>query len=430
MKWSKTVGFILFMMAAIPSWSATKFVNKSATGSNNGTSWASAWTDLSSIGWSGLAAGDVVCIAGGTYSGSITTGASGTSGSPITIRRATAADTTCGSVTAGWNSAFDGQVVMTGTIEIATSYVTIDGAVSNGIQVIMQNPSGSAYVGVGGTSASTHNVTLRYIEVAGPCGSTPCHNLGDHRSFVIEHWNGSDYDTQDSWLLQYMNFHGACNNMVLYGETNLVIEHSRLADSLDSVGDICHPNVGNIGGGTATFRYNEVVNWDTEGLMFLGTGTWYIYGNIWHDPSTSSYPRYLESQTNNMLVYSYNNTLANIPYGTVLTSNGGTWSSSSQGRNNIYWNTNGTGGFSSDDYDFSNVSLSETHGQGKASNPFVSLTGENYHLTAHTNAGLSLGSPYNVDYDGNTRTTWDRGAYEFATGISPNPPTNLTGTAH
>ena len=208
-----------------------------------------------------------------------------------------------------------------------------------------------------------------------------------------------------------------------------MIENSRLADSLDSVGDVCHPNVGNIGGGTASFRYNEVVNWDTEGLMFLGTGTWYIYGNIWHDPSTSSYPRYLESQTSNMLVYSYNNTLVNIPYGTVLTSNGGTWSSSSQGRNNIYWNTNGAG-FSSDDYDLSSASLSEAHGQSKASNPFVNLAGQNYHLTAHTNAGQTLGSLYNVDYDGNIRTTWDRGAYEFNNGNSPNPPTNLTATPH
>jgi hypothetical protein len=426
MKWTKIV-ILLLVATTTPSWCATKFVNQSAGGSNNGTSWANAWTNLSSIGWSSLAAGDIVCVAGGTYSGSINTGASGSSGNPITIRRATAADKTCGSSTAGWNSAFDAQVVMKGTIEIGNSYITIDGAVSNGIQVVMQNPSGSTYVGVGGTSAATQHVTLRYIEVAGPCGSTPCHNLGDHRSFVIEHWNGSDYDKQDSWLLQYMNFHGACNNMVLYGETNFVIEHSRLADSLDSVGDICHPNVGNIGGGTATFRYNEVTNWDTEGLMFLGTGTWYVYGNIWHDPSTSSFPRYLESQTNSMLVYSYNNTLVNIPYGTVLTSNGGSWSSSSQGRNNIYWNTNGAG-FSSDDYDLSNASLSEAHAQSKASNPFVNLTGQNYHLSAHTSGGQNLGSPYNIDYDGNTRTTWDRGAYEFSSGTQPDPPTNLTGT--
>jgi hypothetical protein len=300
--------------------------------------------------------------------------------------------------------------------------------------VIMQNPSGNDYVGVSGAMGPTNHVTLRYIEISGPCGSTPCHNNGDHRSFEIEHWNGSNYDTQDSWLLQYMNIHGACNNMVLYGATNFIIEHSRLADSLDTTGNPCHPNVGNIGSGTATFRYNEIVNWAVEGLMFLGTGTWYIYGNVWHDPSTSSYPRFLETQTSNMLVYSYNNTLVNISYGTVLASNGGTWSSSSQGRNNIYWNTNGAGGFGSrDDYDFSNASLGEAHGQGSASNPFVNLnarTVAGYALAGHTTPGQNLGNPYNTDYAGNNRSTWDRGAYEFTNSSSPAPPTNLTATPH
>jgi hypothetical protein len=57
MKWLKTVCFILLAVVTVPSWSATKFVNKSATGSNNGSSWANAWTNVSSIGWSGLAAG-------------------------------------------------------------------------------------------------------------------------------------------------------------------------------------------------------------------------------------------------------------------------------------------------------------------------------------------------------------------------------------
>src|SRR5580704_13848468 len=133
MRWSKIVWVMMFA-ATTPSWATTKFVSQSATGSNNGTSWANAWTNVSSIGWSGLAAGDVVCVAGGTYSGSINTGASGTSSNPITIRRATAADATCGSSTAGWNAAFDAQVVF-GGINLKNNYVTIDGSVANGFKM-------------------------------------------------------------------------------------------------------------------------------------------------------------------------------------------------------------------------------------------------------------------------------------------------------
>lgn len=58
----------------------------------------------------------------------------------------------------------------------------------------------------------------------------------------------------------------------------------------------------------------------------------------------------------------------------------------------------------------------ETTGTG---NPFssTSLNNANFaKLTANTTAGTDLGAPYNVDMSGNTRTTWTRGAIEFAEG--------------
>jgi len=44
------------------------FVNKNATGSNNGSSWENAWNSFSSINWSGMNAGDILFISGGTVS--------------------------------------------------------------------------------------------------------------------------------------------------------------------------------------------------------------------------------------------------------------------------------------------------------------------------------------------------------------------------
>ena len=436
MKLSKSICFILFAAAALPSWSATKFVNKAASGSGNGTSWANAWTNVSSIGWSGLAAGDVVCVAGGTYSGNLSTGKSGASGNPITIRRATAADSTCGSGTAGWSAAFDSQVAIAG-INLANDYVTIDGAVPNGFTMTVANSSGSpSAVGV---SAPTNGVTLRYIEVAGPCGTAACNQNGDSRSINLNSWTGSSYALQNNMTIQYSNLHGSCTILWSAHSTNLIIEHTRFADSSDSTpgNPNCHPNViAEQDSTNATFRYNEVTNWEVEGIMACPNGgcssSWDIYGNVWHDPMGGSYPRVLESQGNaNGPYHVYNNTFVNVSYAVMSTANGGSFATGSAGANNIFWNSP-SGGLPTQNYDICNSSCGETNSQTySATDLFVNYAGHDYHLAKATTAGQTLTAPFNIDYDGNTRGAdgvWDRGAYEYG-GVTakPNPPTNLTG---
>jgi hypothetical protein len=389
-------------------------------GNANGSSWSNAWSGFSKINWNQITPGTAICLAGGSYSQSLSPQSSGNSANPIVIKRALTSDPQCGSGTESWTSSFDSQIVMSNIIEIGTSYITIDGTKANGISVTMQNPTDSDYAGIAGDVGPTSYVTIRNIEVAGPCGSTACAQNNDQRSVELEHWNGSDYDKQDNWIFQNMNIHGACNNFVLYGATNLTVENSRMADSATTNTANCHPNVVNDGSpGPVTWRWNEITNWQVEGIMFLQKGTWYVYGNNWHDPMSGSYPRVMESQTSAMQVYFYNNTIANDSYYSIIdTANGGSWSSTSQGRNNIYWNdTQGGPNLPSDDYDYSDQSLSgETHGQGNAPNPFVSSGSQNYRLIKDTNAGLTLSSPYNIDYDGNTRGAngvWDRGAFQF-----------------
>lgn len=87
---------LLAVLFAISLSAATRYVDKDVIGtsSNAGTNWANAYTNLTSVPWATLSAGDTVEISGGTYgttgvdmrlpsSGSI---ANGTSNSPITIK--------------------------------------------------------------------------------------------------------------------------------------------------------------------------------------------------------------------------------------------------------------------------------------------------------------------------------------------------------
>lgn len=425
------VSLILFLSNAN---AAAYFVRSGASG--NGTSWANAWGNLSSISWSTLNAGDTVCVAGGTYSGNLNTGKSGTSGNPITVKRATASDANCGSVTTGWSSSYDTQVVMTGTIGLSQNYVTVDGAVWNGIRVIMQNPN-SDYAGIAAGAATDH-ITLRNIEVAGPCadGQT-CAQNGDHRSLDLTVWTGSAWALTNNMTLQYVNFHGSCTIMWLANSDNMIIEHSRFADTSDTTpgNPYCHPNVVATQDSTnVTFRYNEVTKWEVEGIMACPNGgcesSWQIYGNLWHDPFPG-YHRILEAQGNaNGPYLFYNNTVVNVTYECAGKANGGSFLAGSQSRNNLYFKSVAPCGLPSDDYDYSDKSTGEAHGQTTAADPFVNSSAKTvagYRLKASTDPGTNLGAPYNVDFDGNLRTSWDRGAFELNGSAAnlPSPPTSL-----
>ncbi|HSW97262.1 MAG TPA: hypothetical protein VLF89_05540, partial [Candidatus Saccharimonadales bacterium] len=72
----------------------TYYVSKNGNNAD-GTSWTSAWNELNQINWTTIQPGDTIFIDGGTsgmtYTTTMTVGKSGTSGSPITIVRATQA---------------------------------------------------------------------------------------------------------------------------------------------------------------------------------------------------------------------------------------------------------------------------------------------------------------------------------------------------
>ena len=234
---------LVLLLICSHAFGATWFVRSGASG--NGTSWANAWANPRAINWSGLSAGDTVCIAGGTYSGgsgSIVTNKSGTSTAPITIKRAYALDSKCGSKTTGWSSAYDAQVVLvTGAaIVFRSSYITIDGSVSNGLKVsmVIRDCPGKTWNECFAVSSegATSGITLRHLELSGPCNGDPtsptCQSQGtdftfDPRGLAIQSGDGSP---QKNWLVQYNNVHGWCDGIYASNTNGLIIEHNTIAD--------------------------------------------------------------------------------------------------------------------------------------------------------------------------------------------------------
>ncbi len=126
--------------------------------------------------------------------GSIVTNKSGTSTAPITIKRAYALDSKCGSTTTGWNSAYDAQVVLVAgaAIVFRSSYITIDGNVSNGLKVsmVIRDCPGKTWNECFAVSSvgATNGITLRHLELSGPCNGdrrAPLVNLKEQISRLI-----------------------------------------------------------------------------------------------------------------------------------------------------------------------------------------------------------------------------------------------------
>lgn len=81
---------ILFQLVTLNAYSTSYYIDKDASGSNNGTSWTNAWQSFSNINWTSIVPGDIIFISGGTdstiYFERLVIGKSGAPGNYITIR--------------------------------------------------------------------------------------------------------------------------------------------------------------------------------------------------------------------------------------------------------------------------------------------------------------------------------------------------------
>jgi hypothetical protein len=233
------IAFLLFLLLSAEARATTWYVDNTAAGSNNGTSWANAWQSVSAIG--GLSAGDVVYFSGGATANSQTYGvptkgwspAGGTSGHPVTY-------------SVGQDSAHNGTVIFVNSVA--------------GGEFLIKNPA--PYVTFTGYWGLNFDCMPATPVGGAPGASSPQHmqfgnNLGN------DHWDSSVYCTVGgnqfltlSYICAYHHRFIREDNQQKYSAIGLEIDHCwlyKISEASPGVNDDTFYLAG-LGGGNA---YND-----------------------------------------------------------------------------------------------------------------------------------------------------------------------------
>ena len=412
---------------------ANWYVRPAATGGKTGADWNNAWA-LGSIGWSKVGPGDTVWLAGGSYGG-LTTGASGSSGNSILIRRVLSSDSDA-TAAPGWDSSFDSQVQL-GSINVpGQSWVTIDGRQKSGILVTVGGSGGNGMSGA--TSGSIDHITVRFVEFVGP-NKTSGLSYGRYGINLAPSNNKvTNLAIQDCWIHTWCEALRACN------WDTVMIERCIISDT--STDNIDHSDViYSYPSKNVTFRNNSIFKSPEDGMFheYGGAVNFKFYGNIFWD--TNWHMIYFKAPGTYGPIYIINNVFAGRNatqnYG-YITKAGSTIANGSIIRNNVFLNTNNDFG-SISDYNYyvpttvnGYAAPKEPHSFSGSINPFVNSAAGDFHLTKAgadllANKGQDMGAEYSLDADGTTRGAgggWDIGAYETG-GTSATPTPTATPTA-
>lgn len=434
---------------------ANWFVVPGGAGSANGTSWTNAW-NMGSIAWGSVAAGDTVWISGGTYSGTLTISAPGTSGNPVKILRSTSSDAAA-TGSPGWNaSTMDAPIILNAPgggdgVNFTKSYVTIDGrtnpsfgvgafvgwTINYGGSISSASGSGMA-MSPGGVLIS--DITVRFIKILGP---GTAFETGDTRGMNFSSGTGGQANT----IVEYCdvgNGGDACMYMDAGGPgcTNCIIQHNWFHDAASQNPASFHTNTVFYGPGSFIIRYNSFFNTAIEGLFFnFGPPcNVQIYSNLFYQntfsaEATSRALTFDQGSSNNAGVI-YNNTFVDFSAFQSLEIPASTDTYAGLDvQNNLFWNCQNPGPYASGithDFQFGGGGTTisgEANGITGGSQPFTNYSLKNnspssFHIIGTVGTkfprqkGKNLGAPYNIDYAGNIRPAsgaWDIGAYQFVT---------------
>jgi len=406
----------------VESSSNQHYVRADATGSNDGSSWNNAWNELDQINWGDVEAGDVIEIAGGTYSTNLVMSASGVPGQEVTIKRTD-------------NPLYNSQVNIHNFIDITGSHIVFDGTVDNGIKIMIPNTGG--YIDGHYIDTSGSDITIKNIEIEGP-------------GYRTAHLARGIQPVSDNILFDNVNIHDFSAVAIrLNGGNGVTIQNSRL-HNIASPGDAvcqaergvnCHSEHIAVFGGVSDFELkNSIISQDYDGDLASGFGMSFAqlsggYIRV-HDNKffNVGYPVYVNSDGLGPVSEYVVNGNTFVGYRVPISSVG----TPTQAVNNIFCNlesyftqpvtrsaySGGSHNLYCDDDRYRDSYIAATNSQvlSPGEHPFVDYFSD-WHLAYATDPGIILSQPYVNDYEENSRGSdglWDRGAYEFlSNGCTP-----------
>jgi hypothetical protein len=209
--------FFLFALLAMAKGAsaANWYVDNTASGSNNGSSWSNAWNSFSRIVWgaSGVKAGDTLYISGGsaskTYASGLAVGASGSGeSSRITIK-------------VGQEAGHNGTVIISsGGIDIGNSgYITIDGEYSGNRRIDVRG---------GGLSANGASYfSIRYISIGNVAtGIDAPYGIGGRISYCYLYNIGTNSDDSRGMVFAARNSGGSAYDLTFVDHCDININRN------------------------------------------------------------------------------------------------------------------------------------------------------------------------------------------------------------
>jgi hypothetical protein len=421
------------------------YVDKYASGSNNGTSWKNAWNSFSAIEWSKLKPGDVLYISGGKdstiYNESLIVKSSGNDKNLITIRN-------------GLDAMHNGKVIIglpdVGLKITKESYIRI-------LNIQFQNVTSGVYI----RGASAGDVKVIYLDSLKVLG------YKKQGSVFINGWSSTGIDaTVDSIFIRYCTlitsyateeqtdviYAQYCNNLFILNNNITVTSQIQGShtDGIQFAHNIKNITIANNSINNLTYSetnskangimgsnligkglfYNNIVycpNFKTSGnnvFLYVNettpdvAGSWYIYNNIFIGGGTMKLFSIedKDAKIKNNIFYSTQPESGLVFLKTPLDD----WSGLDY---NLYGQNNGTRRGKIINFE-GNKSINQMHILGAElhgidrQDPLFKTLFTNLHLQNNSpaqNSGINLGVPYNQDKNGTERPktgNWDIGCYQ------------------
>lgn len=422
---------------------ALHYIRSGASGSNNGSSWANAWTSFASVTWT---RGDTYYLAGGTYNEDVTITKPVSGSSWIYVKKANANDN---GGDAGYSSSFSSDVaVINGYLYLKDGYISFDGVTGSeksghGIRVSHDTSFIISF------EVSKQLFYIGHVEMLGPGY--------DSSATIVDGFLQPSTLSVKGLHIAYCWIHEVTRNGVTFANQNgtsfsdygLLFENNVISETGGAylINPGIHGQAMQIGyGGEDSYyiiRNNLFSNCiGTAFIAFLGTGNHHdhlIYNNkfVSSDALFEVSPGVVYGHTLSVdcsNIRFLNNSIYGVKKAQFFVDFAD--ATGNEVKNNIFENCVFTTGHAKASEDsngyFGNtgtVPSGTTNQIDGGSSTFIDGASGNFEICNDGYAigvGVDLSATFTTDYNGATRTRWDLGAIKAR---QPLAPSSLTATA-